>query len=182
MSDETPGDTAGWPPQLKAKLLSLSATKTRKFTRVVPGPQKTKRARPAEAVAVERRTQMMKRGGSGSRFGDYLCADSANVPYLSRHYQLTNSNFTRPNTEISRFADDAARSPALDVLLMLEVNLKLMFGAVYPGGSFGSMGEAEGMLKIHGHFDVKRKRTKAKKKPFCSGSFLLSSELNGRIF
>ena len=42
-------------------------------------------------------------GGAGGLmgFGDYLCVDCANLPYVGGHNKLTNTKFTSPHSQIS---------------------------------------------------------------------------------
>ena len=47
-------------------------------------------------------TAPIKHGRAVGRFGDYLCVDCANLPYVGGHNQFKNSNFARPNTKIPK--------------------------------------------------------------------------------
>ena len=51
-------------------------------------------------------TAPIKHGRAVGRFGDYLCVDCANLPYVGGHNQFKNSNFARPNTKIPKSSPD----------------------------------------------------------------------------
>ena len=41
-------------------------------------------------------------GGSGDRFGDFLCVDRANLSCVSGQNQFTHTKFSRPVTQFSK--------------------------------------------------------------------------------
>ena len=48
---------------------------------------------------------MHKLGAAGDRFGDCLCMDYANLPYVSGRNQFTNTKFTRPYNQVLKSND-----------------------------------------------------------------------------
>ena len=45
---------------------------------------------------------MIKLGGAGDSFGDFLCVDCASLPCVSGHNQFINTKFTRPIAKFSK--------------------------------------------------------------------------------
>ena len=70
---------------------------------------------------------MIKLEGAGGRFGDYLCVDCANLPYVGGHNKCTNTKFTRPCSRILKSGLDGTYTSERDSVLVTTSVLYFRF-------------------------------------------------------